>query len=101
MKQTKGAPILVGNCPMPISKQTERAFRLWDADGKKHITGKRFSRAGRAMNNAIAEMQWPSSPRVIEVYDVATGAHIATYKRGANYIDIWRRRDLTKEKAHE
>lgn len=63
----------------PVEKGTLRPFRLWDAKKGKQLRWRNYAFAWTAVSGAWEEIQWAKVNQSIEVFNIRTGQHIATF----------------------
>jgi hypothetical protein len=67
-------------CPYEIS-DGPRAFRVWDANAKKHVRGRQYAYSLNAHNAALVMIRWEKVGAALEVYNAHTGKLLGQYVR--------------------
>lgn len=79
----------------PIHKKTLRPFRIWNAKERKQLQWRNYAYSWSAIGGAWAEIQWMKANTSLEVFDTATGKHIATFtKQPGGHFSRWVKPDF-------
>lgn len=72
----------------PVSEETKRPYRLWDATAKAAVRYRYYSDPKRAHMGALIETRWAKVGVTIEVYNALNGRLLGQYTRRATSIDF-------------
>jgi hypothetical protein len=72
--------------PYKVNSDTKRPYRIWDAKGRKHVTGRAYTYWRNAQNGALQIVRWGKVGDAVEVYDIRTGRLIGQYVRKPKFV---------------
>jgi hypothetical protein len=70
----------------PVSEETKRPYRLWNANDKCPIRWRYYSEPRRAHVGALIEARWAKISVTIEVYNAINGRMLGQYTRRVNTV---------------
>jgi len=68
------------NVRYPKKQASVRPYRLWDAKNRRLLQWRNYAYSWTAIRGAWDEIQWAKIHTTIEVFNIANGQHIATFK---------------------
>ena len=72
----------------PVVEETQRPYRLWDANAKCSMRWRYYAKPQSAHMGALIEARWAKVGTVIEVYNTLNGRLLGQYTRRPTSIDF-------------